>query len=70
MFLVLIVKHETLSQPTITRRVGMTNVTDLRLQWSTAGFLNIALVHTTVTKQSVEVTADVHFFVFYKRNYV
>ena len=38
------------SQPTITRRLGMTNATDLRWQWSTAGLLDVALVRTTVTK--------------------
>ena len=34
--LVLIVMHQTLSRPTINRRVGMTNVTDVRRQWSSS----------------------------------
>ena len=60
---VLVVMYQTLSQPTVTRRlllsstgrVGMTNVIDLRRrQWSTAGFLDIALVRTTVTKHSTD----------------
>ena len=45
----LVVMYQVLLQPT-TRRGGMTNSTGLRQQWSTAGFLDIALVRTTVTK--------------------
>ena len=50
--------QQTLSQPivnTTKRRVGVTNVTDLRRQWSTAGLLDyIAPVRTTETKQSTD----------------
>ena len=53
-FGLLVVMHQTLSQPTVTRRVGMTNVTYLRRRWPTAGFLDIALVRTTVAKKSTD----------------
>ena len=50
--LLVVVMHQTLSQPTTTRRVGMTNVTDLpRRSGLQRGFVTyIALVSTTVTK--------------------
>ena len=35
-FVLLVVMHQTLPQPTAARRVGMTNVTDLRRQWSSS----------------------------------
>ena len=40
--IIIMVMHQTLLQSTIiTGRVGMTNVTDIRRQWSTPGFLDI-----------------------------